>query len=36
MGSKECDPEERPVHDVTVDSFWINRYTVLKERKDLK
>ncbi len=32
MGSAEFYPEERPVHDVTVDGFWIDRYTVTNEQ----
>ena len=32
MGSEDFYPEERPVHDVTVDGFWIDRYTVTNER----
>ena len=28
MGSANFYPEERPVHEVTVDGFWIDRYAV--------
>src|SRR5262245_21604121 len=28
MGSDHHYPEEAPAHDVTVDAFWIDRYTV--------
>ena len=28
MGSNDYYPEERPIHNVTVDSFWIDRYPV--------
>jgi sulfatase modifying factor 1 len=31
MGSADFYPEERPVHDVTVDSFWIDRFAVTNE-----
>jgi formylglycine-generating enzyme required for sulfatase activity len=32
MGSNDHYPEERPVHTVTVDGFWIDRYPVTNER----
>jgi formylglycine-generating enzyme required for sulfatase activity len=32
MGSDRHYPEERPVHRVTVDGFWIDRYPVTNER----
>ena len=32
MGSARHYPEERPVHRVTVDGFWIDRYPVTNER----
>jgi formylglycine-generating enzyme required for sulfatase activity len=32
MGSDDHYPEERPVHPVTVDGFWIDRYPVTNER----
>ena len=32
MGSDKHYPEERPVHRVTVDGFWIDRYPVTNER----
>jgi len=32
MGSDDFYPEERPVHDVSVDSFWIDRFTVTNEK----
>jgi formylglycine-generating enzyme required for sulfatase activity len=28
MGSEDFYPEERPVHEVTVDGFWIDRHPV--------
>ena len=28
MGSDRHYPEEMPVHEVTVDGFWIDQYTV--------
>ena len=28
MGSNDFYPEERPVHDVSVDGFWIDEHTV--------
>ena len=28
MGSDDFYPEERPVHEVSVDGFWIDRFTV--------
>src|SRR5271168_1981442 len=28
MGSEDFYPEERPVHNVSVDGFWMDRYTV--------
>jgi len=31
MGSDKFYPEEKPVHEVTVDGFWIDRYTVTNE-----
>jgi formylglycine-generating enzyme required for sulfatase activity len=32
MGSNKHYPEERPVHRVTVDGFWMDRYPVTNER----
>src|SRR6201981_3442120 len=32
MGSEEFYPEERPVHEVAVNGFWIDRYTVTNEQ----
>lgn len=32
MGSDKHYPEERPVHRVTVDGFWMDRYPVTNER----
>ena len=32
MGSDQHYPEERPVHAVSVDGFWIDRYPVTNER----
>jgi formylglycine-generating enzyme len=32
MGSEDFYPEERPVHDVAVDGFWMDRYTVTNEQ----
>jgi formylglycine-generating enzyme len=32
MGSNEHYPEERPVHRVSVDGFWIDKYPVTNER----
>ena len=32
MGSDDHYPEERPVHRVTVDGFWMDRYPVTNER----
>ncbi len=32
MGSEDFYPEERPVHEVTVDGFWVDRYTVTNEQ----
>jgi formylglycine-generating enzyme required for sulfatase activity len=32
MGSEEFYPEERPVHEVTVDGFWMDYYEVTNER----
>jgi len=35
MGSEKFYPEEKPVHQVTVDGFWIDKYTVTnREFKD--
>jgi formylglycine-generating enzyme len=31
-GSEHFYPEERPVHEVRVDGFWMDRYTVTNER----
>ena len=28
MGSDKFYPEEKPVHEVTVDGFWIDKFTV--------
>jgi sulfatase modifying factor 1 len=28
MGSEDFYPEEKPVHDVTIDGFWMDRFTV--------
>ena len=32
MGSTNFYPEERPVHEVTVDGFWMDRYAVTNEQ----
>ena len=32
MGSEGFYPEERPVHEVAVDGFWIDRYALTNER----
>ena len=32
MGSDKHYPEERPVHRVTIDGFWIDRFPVTNER----
>src|SRR3984957_10945599 len=32
MGSADYYPEERPVHEVTVDGFWIDRYQVTNDK----
>ena len=32
MGSEKHYPEERPVHQVTVDGFWLDQYPVTNER----
>src|SRR4029453_7133140 len=32
MGSDDHYPEERPVHRVSVDGFWIDKYPVTNER----
>ena len=32
MGSEDFYPEERPVHEVTVDGFWIDQYEVTNEQ----
>ncbi len=32
MGSEDFYPEERPVHEVTVDGFWMDRYEVTNEQ----
>ena len=32
MGSEDFYPEERPVHEVSVDGFWIDRNTVTNEQ----
>lgn len=32
MGSDDFYPEERPVHDVSVDGFWIDLFTVTNEK----
>ena len=32
MGSDEHYPEEAPAHDVSVDGFWMDRFTVTNER----
>jgi formylglycine-generating enzyme required for sulfatase activity len=34
MGSEKHYPEERPVHRVTVDGFWMDRYPVTNQRFD--
>jgi formylglycine-generating enzyme required for sulfatase activity len=35
MGADKFYPEEKPVHEVTVDGFWIDKFTVTnKEFKD--
>ena len=31
MGSNDFYPEERPVHEVTVDGFWMDKYEVTNE-----
>jgi formylglycine-generating enzyme required for sulfatase activity len=31
MGSANFYPEERPVHEVTVDGFWVDRYDVTND-----
>ena len=31
MGSDKFYPEEKPVHKVTVDSFWIDKYPVTND-----
>src|SRR6478735_9303023 len=31
MGSDKFYPEEKPVHEVTVDGFWIDKYEVTNE-----
>jgi sulfatase modifying factor 1 len=33
MGSEQAYPEESPTHRVTVDGFWIDRYTVTNEER---
>ena len=32
MGSANFYPEERPVHEVTVDGFWIDRFAVTNQQ----
>jgi sulfatase modifying factor 1 len=32
MGSEEFYPEERPIHEVSVGGFWMDRYTVTNEQ----
>ena len=32
MGSEDFYPDERPVHEVSVDGFWIDRNTVTNEQ----
>jgi formylglycine-generating enzyme len=32
MGSADFYPEERPVHEVTVDGFWMDRYEVTNDQ----
>ena len=32
MGSKRFYPEERPVHEVCVDGFWMDRFTVTNDQ----
>ena len=32
MGSEDFYPEERPVHDVTVDGFWMDCHEVTNEQ----
>ena len=32
MGSEEFYPEERPVHEVAVSGFWMDRYAVTNEQ----
>ena len=32
IGLEDFYPEERPVHEVTVDGFWMDRYTVTSEQ----
>src|ERR1700758_139035 len=31
MGSEDSYPEERPVHEVTVDGFWMDRYLLTND-----
>ena len=31
MGSNDFYPEERPVHEVTVDGFWVDKYEVTNQ-----
>ena len=33
MGSEDSNPEERPVHGVEVDGFWIDRHQVTSFRR---
>jgi formylglycine-generating enzyme len=32
MGSEEFYPEESPVHEVSVDGFWMDPYTITNEQ----
>jgi formylglycine-generating enzyme required for sulfatase activity len=32
MGSEDFYPEERPIHEVAVDGFWIDRHAVTNEQ----
>src|SRR4051794_13402194 len=32
MGSEDFYPEERPVHEVNIDGFWMDRYIVTNEQ----
>src|SRR5260370_27894318 len=32
MGSEDFYPEERPIHEVAVDGFWMDRYAITNEQ----